>query len=78
MSTDYDTATNVRKLDNATLIVALISTSFLENSDLIEELQVAINRQRYGMDCAIFKIRLDLKSDDLARLNFFSIFVGLS
>ena len=49
MSTDYDTATNVRKLDNATLIVALISTSFLENSDLIEELQVAINRQRYGM-----------------------------
>ncbi|XP_067949934.1 uncharacterized protein [Watersipora subatra] len=50
LSADYDTATNVKKLDEATLIVVLVSASLLQDSDLIEELQVAINRQRYG-DC---------------------------
>lgn len=45
---EVDTAAVLARLDQAEIIVALISVHFLQNHDLIELLQVAINRQRYS------------------------------
>lgn len=45
---EKDTALVLSQLDEADIIVALISPDFLCDGDLIESLQVAINRQRYG------------------------------
>ena len=63
LSADYDTATNVKKLDEATLIVVLVSASLLQDSDLIEELQVAINRQRYGITSYLIFNKLHILED---------------
>jgi len=43
-----DTAAVLKKLDEADMIVVLMSPNFLKDLDVIEGLQVAINRQRLG------------------------------
>lgn len=53
-----DTASLLSKLDKADLIVALLSPKFLLDPDLIEALQVAINRQRYDKHTRLYPVLL--------------------
>ena len=47
-----DPAAVMMRLDKADLIVALISIDFIRNKDLVDQLQVAINRHRYSEGCS--------------------------
>ena len=53
------TATLLSELDGADLIIALVSPKFLKDGDMIEALQVAINRQRYDECTRLYPVLLN-------------------